>query len=96
MVDVLVIGAGMCGIAAAAALIFKGVRDIAVAGCQSRWARRSVDDLCADADVALAQAPAGAGLGIPSLTFRAWFEATRGLPAWDALYKIPDDISQTT
>jgi cation diffusion facilitator CzcD-associated flavoprotein CzcO len=32
---------------------------------------------------------AGPALGIPSLTFRAWFEAQWGRDAWDALDKIP-------
>ena len=32
---------------------------------------------------------AGPALGIPSLTFRAWFEAQFGRAAWDALDKIP-------
>ena len=32
----------------------------------------------------------GIALGIPSLTFRAWYEARFGQPAWDALYKIPN------
>ena len=32
---------------------------------------------------------AGPALGIPSLTFRAWFEAQFGRDAWDALDKIP-------
>ena len=32
----------------------------------------------------------GVALGIPSLTFRAWYEARSGAAAWDALYKIPN------
>ena len=32
---------------------------------------------------------AGPALGLPALTFRAWFEAQYGRDAWDALYKIP-------
>ena len=31
----------------------------------------------------------GPALGLPALTFRAWFEAQFGLEAWDALDKIP-------
>jgi cation diffusion facilitator CzcD-associated flavoprotein CzcO len=30
----------------------------------------------------------GPALGVPSLTFRAWYEAKYGLDAWEALYKI--------
>ncbi|HSV84748.1 MAG TPA: NAD(P)/FAD-dependent oxidoreductase, partial [Ramlibacter sp.] len=31
----------------------------------------------------------GPALGLPALTFRAWFEAQFGLAAWDAMDKIP-------
>jgi cation diffusion facilitator CzcD-associated flavoprotein CzcO len=92
MLDVIVVGSGMYGIAAAAALIFKGIRDIAVldkapAGQEGPWrdfARmptlRSPKDL------------PGAAIGIPSLTFRQWYEASFGTEAWARLYKIPNGI----
>jgi cation diffusion facilitator CzcD-associated flavoprotein CzcO len=94
MSDVLVIGAGMCGIAAAAALIFKGVRNIAVVdaspdGREGPWTTY--------ARMQTLRSPKhlpGPALGIPSLTFRAWFQAAHGVAAWDALYKIPNDIWQ--
>ncbi len=86
--DVLVVGAGMCGIAAAAALILKGVRNIAVLdeaapGQEGPW--------MSTARMATLRSPKhlpGIALGIPSLTFRAWFTARRGEAAWEALYKI--------
>ena len=86
--DVLVVGAGMCGIAAAGALVFKGVRDIAVLdeaapGSEGPWTTT--------ARMATLRSPKhlpGIALGIPSLTFRAWFTARRDEAAWDALYKI--------
>ena len=31
----------------------------------------------------------GPDLGVPSLTFRAWYEAQHGTDGWAALYKIP-------
>ncbi len=94
MTDVLVIGAGMCGIAAAAALIFKGVRNVAVVdaspdGREGPWVTY--------ARMQTLRSPKhlpGPALGIPSLTFRAWFEATHGAGAWEALYKIPNDVWQ--
>ncbi len=94
MTDVLVIGAGMCGIAAAAALIFKGVRNVAVIdanpdGREGPWVTY--------ARMQTLRSPKhlpGPALGIPSLTFRAWYEATRGRAAWEALYKIPNDVWQ--
>jgi cation diffusion facilitator CzcD-associated flavoprotein CzcO len=94
MLDVLVIGAGMCGIAAAAALIFKGVRNIEVVdaspdGREGPWVTY--------ARMQTLRSPKhlpGPALGIPSLTFRAWYTATRGEAAWAALYKIPNDVWQ--
>jgi len=86
--DVLVVGAGMCGTAAAAALIFKGVRNIALLdaapqGQEGPWVTT--------ARMATLRSPKhlpGIALGIPSLTFRAWYTARRGEAEWQALYKI--------
>jgi cation diffusion facilitator CzcD-associated flavoprotein CzcO len=94
MTDVLMIGAGMCGIAAAAALIFKGVRNLLVVdasadGREGPWVTY--------ARMQTLRSPKhlpGPALGIPSLTFRAWFTATRGLAEWEALYKIPNEVWQ--
>ncbi len=86
--DVLVIGAGMCGIAAAAALLMKGVRKIAVLdaaqpGFEGPW-RTTARMLTLRSPKHLP----GIALGVPSLTFRAWFTARHGQAAWDGLYKI--------
>lgn len=86
--DVLVVGAGMCGIAAAAALVFKGVRnlrviDAAPAGLEGPW--------LTTARMATLRSPKhlpGIALGVPSLTFRAWYTARHGEAGWQALYKI--------
>lgn len=86
--DALVIGAGMCGIAAAAALIFKGIRavellDEAAPGQEGPWSTT--------ARMATLRSPKhlpGIALGIPSLTFRAWYTARHGEEGWAALYKI--------
>ncbi len=88
MVDVLVIGAGMYGIAAAGALTFKGIRNIemldqAPAGREGPW--------LTIARMTTLRSPKqlpGVALGIPGLTFRAWYEARYGRAAWVALYKI--------
>ena len=88
MLDVLVIGAGMCGIAAAAALSFKGIRNIrlldrAAEGVEGPWVTT--------ARMRTLRSPKtlpGVALGIPALTFRGWFEAQHGLAGWEALYKI--------
>lgn len=86
--DVVVIGAGMCGIAAAGALIFKGIRNIAVLeerppGQEGPWVTTArMDTLRSPKTLP------GPCFGIPSLTFRAWYQASFGAEAWDALYKI--------
>jgi cation diffusion facilitator CzcD-associated flavoprotein CzcO len=88
MADVLVIGAGMCGIAAAAALSFKGVRNLRVldrapAGIEGPWVTT--------ARMRTLRSPKtlpGIALGLPSLSFRAWFEARHGAAGWEALYKV--------
>lgn len=94
MLDVAIVGAGMFGIAAAIALILKGVSNIALldaapAGREGPWrtyARmktlRSPKDL------------PGPAMNIPSLTFRAWYEAAHGSENWANLYKIPNGVWQ--
>lgn len=92
--DVAIIGAGMFGIAAAVALILKGVHNIRLfdsqpsgrSGPWTTYARmptlRSPKDL------------PGLSFGIRALTFRAWYEATYSAEAWEALYKIPNAVWQ--
>ncbi|WP_455925199.1 NAD(P)-binding domain-containing protein [Pseudomonas putida] len=92
--DVAIIGGGMFGIAAAVALVLKGVRNIRLfdngapgrSGPWTTYARmptlRSPKDL------------PGLAMGIRALTFRAWYEAVHGVEAWEALYKIPNGVWQ--
>ncbi len=94
VLDVAVIGAGMYGIAAAAALWLKGIHrvvmlDRAPAGQEGPWVTY--------ARMQTLRSPKhlpGVALGIPSLTFRAWFEARFGGAAWAALGKIPNGMWQ--
>lgn len=88
VVDVAVIGAGMAGLALAAALQQRGmtvaIYDESPAGFEGPWVTTArMETLRSPKQLA------GPALGIPSLTFRAWFEAQFGRPAWDALDKIP-------
>jgi cation diffusion facilitator CzcD-associated flavoprotein CzcO len=88
VVDVAIVGAGMTGLALAAALVQRGVSvvayDEALAGLEGPWATTArMETLRSPKHLA------GPALGIPSLTFRAWFEAQFGRAAWDALDKIP-------
>lgn len=87
--DIAIIGAGMCGLAAAAALRLLGmdgvrVLDRAPAGQEGPWVTFArMETLRSPKSLA------GPALGLPSLTFRAWFEAQHGEAAWAALGKIP-------
>lgn len=89
MLDALVIGAGMCGLVAAAALRRRGLTRLRIidrsdAGREGPWVTY--------ARMRTLRSPkhlAGPALGVPSLTFRAWFEAQWGEAAWEALDRIP-------
>ncbi|MBL8344194.1 MAG: NAD(P)/FAD-dependent oxidoreductase [Rubrivivax sp.] len=86
--DVAIIGAGMAGLALAAALVHRGmavvVYDEAPTGLEGPWATTArMETLRSPKQLA------GPALGVPSLTFRAWFEAQFGSAAWEALDKIP-------
>lgn len=88
MIDVAIIGAGMAGMAVAAALRFLGIRavmfDRAPAGFEGPWATTArMETLRSPKQLT------GPALGLPCLTFRAWFEAQFGQQAWEELDKIP-------
>ena len=88
LLDVAVIGAGMYGIAAAAALVLKGIRrvvliDRAADGQEGPWITYArMETLRSPKHLP------GVALGLPALTFRAWYEAAYGAAAWGTLYKI--------
>jgi cation diffusion facilitator CzcD-associated flavoprotein CzcO len=87
--DVVVIGGGMCGLAAAASLRLLGIErvrvlDRAPEGSEGPW--------LSFARMETLRSPktlAGPALGLPALTFRAWFEAQNGTSGWESLGKIP-------
>jgi len=86
--DVVIVGAGQCGIATAFALRQCAIHNIVLldsgsAGSMGIWRRF--------ARMATLRTPkhvTGPELGFPSLAVRAWFEARYGEPAWAALGKI--------
>ena len=87
--DVVIIGGGMCGLAAAAALRLAGidrvrVLDRAPAGAEGPWVTFARMETLRSP-----KALAGPALGLAPLTFRAWFVAQFGPAAWAALGKIP-------
>jgi FAD-dependent urate hydroxylase len=87
VLDVAVIGGGMAGLAASAALKLLGVRaiifDRSPQGLEGPWATTArMETLRSPKQLT------GPALGLPALTFRAWFEAQFGTLAWQALDKI--------
>lgn len=88
LLPVVIVGAGMAGLCAAAALSHQGIPslllDQARAGQEGPWATTArMETLRSPKNLT------GPALGIPSLTFRAWFTAQFGEAAWEALDKIP-------
>lgn len=86
--DVVVIGAGLSGLAIAFGLMRQGIRrllvlDRAPRGREGPWRSYARMDILRSP-----KSLTGPDLGVPSLTFRAWFEARRGAAAWEALGRI--------
>ncbi|MCS2608088.1 NAD(P)-binding domain-containing protein [Halomonas dongshanensis] len=89
VLDVAVIGGGVLGLTALAALRRVGIENIrgfdrAPAGREGPWVTYARMETLRTRKEA-----AGTALGIPSLTFRAWYEAQFGVEAWNALGLIP-------
>ncbi len=86
--DVVIIGAGMSGLAAASAMRMLGIEplvlDQASEGVEGPWVTTArMETLRSPKQLT------GPALGISTLTFRAWFEAQHGLAQWQVLDKIP-------
>jgi cation diffusion facilitator CzcD-associated flavoprotein CzcO len=87
--DVLVIGAGMCGQTAHFALLREGIRNVR---CVDREARGREGPWATYARMETLRSPkhlTGPDLGVPSLTYRAWHEAKHGVEHWNAVHKVP-------
>ena len=88
LLDVAVIGSGMAGLAATAVLGQMGMSAVAYdarpKGYEGPWATTARMETLRSPKTLT-----GPALGIPSLTFRAWFTAQFGTEAWEALDKIP-------
>ncbi len=88
VLDVAIIGAGQSGLVAAAALQKLGVH----ATLLDRSAKDYEGPWATTARMETLRSPkqlTGPALGLPALTFRAWFEAQFGDAAWEQLDKIP-------
>lgn len=86
--DVIVVGGGMAGLALGASLKHLGIQarllDRAPAGLEGPWSTTArMETLRSPKELT------GPALGIPSLTFRAWYVAQFGEDSWQTLDKIP-------
>ena len=92
ILDVAVIGGGTCGMAATFGLFREGIRNVRLfdqnpAGEEGPW--------ITTARMKTLRSPkhlTGPHMGLPNLTFRAWFEAKWGDRAWEELDKIPKEM----
>jgi cation diffusion facilitator CzcD-associated flavoprotein CzcO len=88
VLDVLVVGGGMCGQTATFALLREGVRNLR---CLDRAPRGSEGPWTTFARMDILRSPkhlTGPDLGIASLTYRAYHEAKFGVEHWEKLHKI--------
>lgn len=87
--DVVVIGAGMCGLVASFSLLAGGISNIRIldrspAGLEGPWVTYArMETLRSPKHLT------GPAYGMASLTFRAYYEARFGESAWETLDKIP-------
>ncbi|MGU3575592.1 NAD(P)-binding domain-containing protein [Brucellaceae bacterium C25G] len=87
--DVVVIGAGLCGLTTLASLLFTGIDNIvaydkAPADHEGPWITSArMETLRTRKELA------GPALGVPSLTYRAWYEAQYGARAYEDMVLIP-------
>ena len=88
VMDVAIVGAGQAGLVAAAALQKLGIH----ATVLDRSSRDYEGPWATTARMETLRSPkqlTGPALGLPALTFRAWFEAQFGDVAWEQMDKIP-------
>ncbi len=88
LIDVLIVGAGMCGQTAAFALLREGVRNIRIIDSKPHGKEGPWGTYARMPTLRSPKQINGPDLGIPSLTFRAWYEAQHGAEGWADLYKI--------
>ncbi len=88
VLDVLAVGAGMCGQSVAFALTREGVRNIRLIDRQPESLEGPWGTYARMPTLRSPKHINGPDLGIPCLTYRAWHEARFGRDGWDTLYKI--------
>ncbi|PPR62544.1 MAG: FAD-dependent urate hydroxylase [Alphaproteobacteria bacterium MarineAlpha4_Bin2] len=92
VLDVVIIGAGMGGLAACFALFRVGIRNLRILdraeeNFEGPWATYARMETLRSPKHLL-----GPASGLPSLTFRAWYTAQHGEASWERLDKIPRTV----
>ncbi|MGV8938283.1 MAG: NAD(P)-binding domain-containing protein [Allorhizobium sp.] len=87
--DVVIIGGGMCGLVAWLSLTRAGIANLRIVdrapeGSEGPWVTYARMETLRSPKNLL-----GPALGVPSLTFRAWYTAKHGEEAWETLFRIP-------
>ncbi len=93
-VDVLIVGGGQSGLAAAFGLLREKVDNIVVLdrnppGAEGPWIK-----FARMPTLRTPKQSSGLDFGMPNLTPRAWFEARFGREAWDEMTKFPRETWQ--
>ena len=88
VLDVAIVGGGQGGVATAFALMREQITNITVFDRNSEGREGPWVTFARMLTLRTPKHVTGPDLGIPSLTPRAWFEASHGADAWDALGKI--------
>jgi cation diffusion facilitator CzcD-associated flavoprotein CzcO len=87
--DVVIVGAGQGGLATAFALQRERVRNVLVVDASPAGAEGPWVTFARMRTLRTPKHVTGPDLGIPSLTFQAWYEAQHGAAAWAKLGQIP-------
>lgn len=90
--DVVVIGGGMAGLAAAFALKREGIVNIQVLDDSPEGYEGPWDTYARMATLRSGKDLVGPALDLPALTFRSWYTAQHGVKEWELLYKIPTEL----
>lgn len=88
VLDVLVAGAGMCGQTAGYALLREGIANLRVVDAAARGQEGPWGTHARMLTLRSPKHLTGPDLGVPRLSFRAWYEAQHGDAGWAALHKI--------
>mgnify|MGYP003668374627 FL=1 len=87
--DVLVVGGGQSGLGSAFGLLRERISNILVLDENPEGREGPWDTYARMMTLRTPKQLTSIDYGIPSLTFRAWWEALHGAEAWDAIDKIP-------